>query len=313
MENTTAVKQKKKSRKHEENFNAISVKSNVIINIFFILVCLVSIFPIILIFMVSITDQKSLLEQGYTIFPKVMSFETYNYLFSGSDRILSAYGITIETTVLGTLISVAMTMLYAYPISRSSFKYRNVFAFILFFTMLFQGGLVPWYILYCRYLNLRNTLMALIMPGFLSAFNVLIVRTFFRNSIPEEILEAAKVDGAGEFYTFIKIVLPLSTPALATVGLFQTLYYWNDWYNCMLFITDEKLFNMQYSLYEALRRIEVLASSSVQNAGVSNISQVPSETLRMAMAIIGVGPIVLAYPFFQRYFVKGLTIGAVKG
>lgn len=299
--------------KRKIDFNSISTKSNLVINIFFVIVCLVSIFPILLIFMVSITDSKSLLEQGYTIFPKVISFQAYSYLFNGSGKILSAYGVTIESTILGTIISVILTTLYAYPISRKSFKYRNVFAFIIFFTMLFQGGLVPWYILYCRYLNLRNTMMALIMPGFISAFNVLIVRTYFKSSIPEEILEAARVDGSGEFYTFVKIVIPLSVPVIATIALFQTLYYWNDWYNCMLFITDSNLYNMQYSLYAALKKIEVLSSSSVQSTGVSNLTQVPSETLRMAMAIVGVGPIVLAYPFFQRFFVKGLTIGAVKG
>lgn len=295
----------------KNKFNQISNGANLAVNIFFILFCLLSFLPIALIFTISITDSKSLITQGYTLFPKAVTFENYSYLFSDPHKILNAYKITIETTVLGTIISVIMTMLYAYPISRNNFKYRNIFAFILFFTMLFQGGLVPWYILYTHYLHLRNTIMALIMPGFLSAFNVLIVRTYFKSSIPDGIIEAAKIDGSGEFNTFLKIVVPLSMPVIAVVALFQTLYYWNDWYNCLLFITNDNLFNMQYALYQSLKKIQVLASTQVQG-GESNLSQLPSETLRMAMAIIAVGPIVFAYPFFQRFFVKGLTIGAIK-
>jgi putative aldouronate transport system permease protein len=299
--------------KPAKNLNQIANPTNVIFNIIFIIIVVLCILPIVLIFMISISSEKTLIAQGYSFFPKVLSFEPYNYLFKDPTKIVNAYLITIFTTIVGTIISVTMTILYAYPISRKSFKYRNVFAFILFFTMLFQGGLVPWYILYTRYLHIDNTLFAIMMPGFVSAFNCLIVRTFFRQSLPDEILEAAKVDGAGELRTFIQIVIPLSTPAIATIALFQTLYYWNDWYNCMLFIRNSKLYDLQYSLYQALRSVEALSRSAVASAGVASSKNVPSETLRMAMAILSIGPIIFAYPFFQRYFVKGLTIGAVKG
>ncbi|CDZ24952.1 carbohydrate ABC transporter membrane protein 2 [[Clostridium] cellulosi] len=299
--------------KKSKPINAISMPINIVFNVVLIIVTLLCILPIVLIFMISISDERILIEQGYTFFPKKISFATYEYLFKDTASLLDAYKVTIFTTVVGTAISTAMTMMYAYPISRKSFKYRNVFSFIIFFTMLFQGGLVPWYILYTRYLHINDTLLALIMPGFVSAFNCLIIRTFFRQGLPDEILDAAKVDGAGEFYTFVRIVIPLSTPAIATIALFQALFYWNDWYICMLFIQDSKLFNLQYSLYQALNSLEALSSNSVNAAGVGSAVNVPTETMRMAMAILSIGPIVLAYPFFQRYFVKGLTIGAVKG
>lgn len=297
--------------KRAHSFNEISNVSDVIIHIIFIIVALLAILPIILIFMASITDDSCLISQGYTFFPKKMTTSTYQFLFSGASNIISAYRVTIIATVLGTLISTTMTMLYAYPISRKSFKYRNTFSFILFFTMLFQGGLVPWYILYVRYLHIDDTLLALIMPGFVSAFNCLVVKTFFRTSLPDEILDAAKVDGASEYLTFIRIVIPLSTPAIATIALFQALYYWNDWYNCMLFIKDQNLYNLQYLLYQTLKSIDNAAQAA--SRGASATASVPAETLRMAMAIVSIGPIILAYPFFQRFFVKGLTIGAVKG
>lgn len=303
--------QTKTKKKKARNFNEISNVSNVILHIIFIIVALLAILPIVLIFMASITDEESLITQGYTFFPKHRTTFTYKFLFSGASNIINAYKVTIIATVLGTLISTTLTMLYAYPISRSTFKYRNVFSFILFFTMLFQGGLVPWYILYVRYLHIDDTLLALLMPGFVSAFNCLIVKTFFRTGLPEEILDAAKVDGAGEFYTFVRIVIPLSTPAIATIALFQALYYWNDWYNCMLFIKNQNLYDLQYLLYQTLKSIENASANA--GHGVSVTINVPTESLRMAMAIVSIGPIILAYPFFQRYFVKGLTIGAVKG
>jgi putative aldouronate transport system permease protein len=216
---------------------------------------------------------------------------------------------------VGGALNVLMTMLYAYPISRNSFKYRNFFSFYIFFTMLFNGGLVPTYIMYTSYFKLINSPVMLALPGLLSAFNVLIVRTFYRLNISDSILESAKMDGASEGLIFFRIVLPLSTPAVATIGLFSVLMYWNDWYSCLLYINEAKYYNLQYAMYQALRTIEYLTSSSA-NMNMANLSgelmKVPSESLRMAMAIVGIGPIIFAYPFFQRYFIKGLTLGAVK-
>ena len=181
--------------------------------------------------------------------------------------------------------------------------------------MLFQGGLVPWYILYTKYLHLQNNLAALIIPAIMNAFYVLVVKTFFTINVPDSVLEAARIDGASEFRIFYTIVIPMSTPVIATIALFASLSYWNDWYLCLLYINDPKYYNLQYSMYQALRSLQFLTSSlgSASGNASSSLANVPGETLRMAMAIIGIGPIVFAYPFFQRYFIKGLTIGAVKG
>jgi len=295
--------------------NSISPSANLALNIFFTVYCILCLAPLILIFMVSITEQTSLVVNGYSFFPSKISFDAYKYLFSDLGKLFRCYGITIFTCVVGTFFCVLFTMLYAYPISRKSFKYRNFFAFFIFFTMLFQGGLVPWYILYTKYLRLQNNLIALIMPAVMNAFYVLVTKTFFSINIPDSVLEAARIDGASEFRIFWQIVIPMSTPVIATIALFSCLNYWNDWYLCLLYINDPKYYNLQYSMYQALRSLQFLTSSLASASGnvSSSLANVPGETLRMAMAIIGIGPIVFAYPFFQRYFIKGLTIGAVKG
>ncbi|WP_331710602.1 carbohydrate ABC transporter permease [Paenibacillus elgii] len=206
--------------------------------------------------------------------------------------------------------------MYAYPISRRDFPHKNVFSFFMFFTMLFNGGLVPWYLVYTQMLNFKNTLLALILPLLVSAFFVLMLRTFFSGTIPPALIESAKIDGAGEFRIFAQIILPLSLPVLATVSLFQTLNYWNDWFTSLVFITGSKNVNLQYLMYKTMLDIQFLTSNTQalqainQSGGGLNL---PTETVRMAMAVLGIGPIVFAYPFFQKYFVKGLTVGAVKG
>lgn len=295
--------------------NSISPATNIVLNVFFVTYCFLCIAPLILIFMVSITEQTSLAINGYTFFPSKISFDAYKFLFSDLGKLFRSYGVTIFACVVGTFFCVVFTMMYSYPISRKSFKYRNFFSFFIFFTMLFQGGLVPWYILYTKYLGLKNSLIALIMPAVMNAFYVLITKTFFSINIPDSVLEAARIDGASEFNIFFTIVIPMSKPVIATIALFASLNYWNDWYLCLLFINDPKYYNLQYSMYQALRSLQFLtsslASTSVNTS--SSLANVPGETLRMAMAIIGIGPIVFAYPFFQKYFIKGLTIGAVKG
>jgi putative aldouronate transport system permease protein len=295
--------------------NAISKKANFVFNFIFSIYCFLCIAPLILIFMVSITKEKSLVENGYSFFPSQISFTTYRYLFLDPEKIFRAYGVTISVCVIGTILGVILTMLYAYPISRKSFKYRNFFSFYIFFTMLFNGGLVPWYILYTKYLHMQNKPAMLVIPALVSAFNVLIVKTFFSLNLPDSVLESARIDGASEARTFMSIVIPLSTPVIATISLFSVLTYWNDWYLCLLYINEWKYYNIQYSMYQALRTIEYLTSSHAASMGnaSSELLKVPGETLRMAMAIIGIGPIIFAYPFFQKYFIKGLTIGAVKG
>jgi putative aldouronate transport system permease protein len=304
-----------KAVKSKIGLNSISSKTNAVFNTIFTLYCIACLAPLFLIFMVSITDEISLVENGYSFFPNKISLSAYKYLFLNSEKILRAYGVTIGVSIIGTVLSILLTMMFAYPISRKTFKYRNFFSFYIFFTMLFQGGLVPWYILYTRYLRLEDNPIALILPLLVPAFNVLVVKTYLAANLPESILESARIDGASEFRIFFSIVMPLSVPVIATIGLFSVLAYWNDWYLCLLYIRSPKYYNIQYSMYQALRTIEFLTSSSTATLGTtsSELAKIPGETLRMAMAIIGIGPIVFAYPFFQKYFIKGLTIGAVKG
>lgn len=302
-----------KNKKYQIS-NSISGTSNVILNILFLFYVFLCICPIILVFMVSITSESALNKNGYSFFPEKISFLAYSYIFSDAAQIIRSYGVSLFITIFGTFLSVFITALYAYPLSRKDFKYRNAFTFFVFFTMLFNGGLVPWYMVYAKFLNLKDNLLVLILPLLLSPMHVLIVRTFFKNSIPDSIIESAKIDGAGEFRIFFSIVLRLSTPVLATIALFSTLAYWNDWYNALMFISDTKLIPLQYLLYKVQSSIEIL-NEIIGNsgAGLYSLDTIPSQSARMALCIVAIGPVILAYPFFQKYFVKGLTIGAVKG
>lgn len=270
------------------------------------------IFPLLLVFFaVSITDETSLVLNGYSLFPKDVSFAAYRYLMGDVDRIIRAYGVSIFITVIGSVLSLLVITMYAYPISRPEFKYRRTFSFIVFFIMLFNGGLIPLYIVYVKLLGLRDNLFAMILFWMMNPLYVMIARTYFRTSIPDSVVEAARIDGAGQFKTFLSIVLPLAKPVLATIVMFNVLWYWNDWYSPMLFIQDESLYNLQYLLYKTERSIQFIISNSnpMVNAGIADL---PSQTARMAMAIIAIGPLVLAYPFFQRYFIAGITLGATK-
>lgn len=289
-------------------------KTHWLLHLVFLLIACTTILPIILVFMVSITDETTITQNGYSFFPQKISFEAYKYLFLDSMTIIRAYGVTIFITVVGTIVGLMLTALLAYPISRRDFPYKNMLTFFVFFTMLFNGGLVPWYLVFTKLIPLKDTIWSLIIPGLLlNGFFVLIMRTFFATSIPMAIIESAYMDGASESRIFFRIVLPLSTPVLATIGLFNTLGYWNDWFNSLVFLTESKYYSLQYLLNKILLNIQFLSQNS-RNTNASQImATLPTETVRMAMAIIGIGPIVLAYPFFQKYFVKGLTVGAVKG
>ncbi|MEK8129934.1 carbohydrate ABC transporter permease [Paenibacillus filicis] len=284
------------------------------LHVLFWLIACSTILPILLVFMVSITDETTITRNGYSFIPEKISFEAYKYLFLDSMTIVRAYGVTIFITIVGSVVGLLLSALLAYPLSRRDFPYRNKLAFFVFFTMLFNGGLVPWYLVFTQLINLKDTIWSLIIPGLLiNGFYILIMRTFFSTSIPPALIESAYIDGAGEFRIFFQIVLRLSTPVLATIGLFYTLAYWNDWFNSLVFLTDSKLYSLQYLLNKILLNIQFLAQNTRNNNASQIIATLPTETVRMAMAIIGVGPIVLAYPFFQKYFVKGLTVGAVKG
>lgn len=292
----------------------INKKADFALNIVMILCTIACVLPLMIVFSASITDEKTVTMYGYSLLPRNISLEAYKYIYKEIMVILRAYGVTLFVTVVGSTLSLITIALYAYPISRKDFKYRNIFTFIVFLTMLFNGGLVPWYMVYVNVLHIDDTIMALILPYLVTPLYVLIMRTFFMTTIPDGIIEAARIDGAGEFQTFVKIVLPLAKPVLATIGLFNVLTYWNDWYAPLLFINNEKLFNLQYLMYRVDKAIMYLSNNagSINNA-TQIMANLPSQTARMAMAVVAIGPIILAYPFFQKYFVEGLTIGSIKG
>ena len=283
-------------------------------HLFLIILSVGSIIPLIILLSSSFSSEASILKEGYSFLPKEFSFAAYEYLLTNSASILRAYGITIFVTVFGTIVSLAMTALLAYGLSRRDLPYRNVFAFIVFFTLLFNGGLVPTYLVYTQVFDIKNTIWALIVPGLLmNGFNVLLMRTFFITSIPEPVIESARMDGAGEFRTFFSIVLPLSLPILATIGLLQTIFYWNDWFNGLIYVTEPSLFSIQNILNRMLSDIQFLASSNLGTNTSAAAAQIPTTAVRMAIAVIGFLPILIAYPFFQKYLVKGIALGSVKG
>ena len=302
--------------KRKKKVNEISSFSNLLINIFFWIYTGLCVIPLLLVIIVSFSDETDVLINGYSFWPAKLDLASYEFLFKDYMQILDAALVSIVVTVAGTILSLVIMSLYAYPISRRDFPHRNFFSFFMFFTMLFNGGLVPWYLVYTQMIHLKDTLWVLIMPLLVNAFFVMILRTFFTNTIPPALVESAKIDGATELRIFIKIILPLSLPVLATVGLFQTLAYWNDWYLSLIFISPQGHVNLQYLMYKTMLNVQFLTASPQAMAALAGMGvsiKIPQETVRMAMAVVGIGPIVFAYPFFQKYFIQGLTVGAVKG
>lgn len=277
----------------------------------FSVACLI---PFILLVISSVSSEDSIIQHGYSFFPEQFSSKAYEYLWAHWEELGRAYGVTVFITVFGTASSLAMTSMLAYPMSRQDIPMKNFWAFLVFFTLLFHGGLVPSYLIYTQVFEIKNTIWALIVPGLLmNGFNVLLVRTYFMTSVPPALIEAAQIDGAGEIKVFYKIVLPLSMPIMATIGLFEAILYWNDWFNGMTYVTDPKLFSIQNILNRIISDIQFLSSNSnLTSAASGEMAELPSTSVRMAIAVIGVLPILIAYPFFQKYFIKGITIGAVK-
>jgi len=285
-----------------------------LINLFMSLLACLCVLPLVLLFSASFTSQEAIIRNGFTFIPSEFSAEAYRYLWNDAAKLARAYGVTIVVTVIGTATSLAITTLLAYPLSRKDLPLRNFFAFFIFFTMLFNGGLVPLYLVYTKLFDLKNSIWSLIIPiGLTNAFFVMITRTFFQSTIPNEVIESGKIDGAGELRIFGQIVLPLSLPILATVGLFQTIHYWNDWFNGLIFLTDSRLFSIQNMLNRILLDAQYLSTMDFGSAQGELLSAIPTQSIRFAIAVIGVVPILLIYPFFQGFFVKGLTVGAVKG
>lgn len=274
------------------------------------LVALVCLLPFIMLISGSFSSEQAIRFTGYGLLPKEFTLEAYRIVFKYPQKIARAYGVSISITLIGTALGLFITTMAAYVISRKDFKYRNAISFFFYFTTLFNGGMVSTYIFYIQYLHLKDNLLALILPGMVNIFYLLIMRSFVA-AIPIALVESAKIDGAGEFRTFMQIVLPLLKSGLATIGLFMALGYWNDWYNAMLYLNTSEKYPLQYMLYDLLQQTQALARISSQ-AGI-RVESLPSNTLKLAMAVVATGPIILLYPFVQKYFVKGVTIGSVKG
>ena len=276
-----------------------------------ILITLFCLLPFLLLIVSSFTDEATLVRDGYSFFPQQLSLNAYRYLLVDSTAIVRGYLISITVTAIGTIANLLITVMFAYPLSRRDLPMRNFFAFFLFFTMLFNGGLVPTYMMWTQTFHIKNTLFALLIPGLLmSAFNVIMMRTYINSNIPDAVIEAARIDGAGEFRLLLQIVLPMSLPIVATLALLAGLAYWNDWLNGLYYITDDRLFSIQVILNRMLTKTEMLKQAAT--TGVS-MGPMPEVGIKMAVAVLGALPVLIVYPFFQRYFVKGIAIGAVKG
>lgn len=294
--------------------NKISPIANILLHGAFLILSFLCVIPVVLVIVVSFTHIDTLVNEGYQFIPGKLSWVAYESLFKDYGTIFGAYATSIGITVVGTVISVLLMALYAYPISRHDYPFRTFFTFVLFFTMLFNGGVVSKYIIFTQTLGLLDSYMALILPLLIVPFNVIIMRTFFQTTIHPALIESARIDGASEFRVFFRIVLPLSLPVMATMALLGTILFWNDWFNSLLFIRSEDKYPLQYLMLRVLNDVQYLRSNvqlAAQNPEL--MSKLPDESLQMALAVVCMGPILLIYPFFQKYFVKGLTVGAVKG
>ena len=276
--------------------------------IFVSIMAFIAFYPFASLVTSSFSSEHALINDGYRLFIKEFSLAAYEQIFREPTEVLRAYGVTIAVTIIGTTVSLYCSTMAAYVLFRKEVKYRNRLAFFLYFTELFNGGLVSYYIIVSKNLGLRNTYLVMIVVPLFSTFNILILRNFLKSSVPYSLIESAKIDGANDFSVFMRIALPLSKAALASIGLFTALAYWNDWWTPMMFVEKEKMFSLQYMLYRMLSAAQISAVAS-ENATIVNI---PRESLKLAMTVVATGPIILLYPFVQQYFVAGITIGSVK-
>ena len=282
-----------------------------ILHIIFLIMTVTYIVPFIMVVSVSLTDERSVIKDGYHLIPKVFSVEAYKAVFANPTQILNSYQTTIIFTFVATFLAVLIMGVMAYPLSRPNYKFGKAISFYVLFTMLFSGGMVPSYMLITKYLHINNTMWVYILPGLVSAYNLLIIRTNYK-SLPNELIEAAKIDGAGELYICFKIVMPLCKPVLASIGFLFLVSKWNDWNTALLYIREPKLYSLQFLLQRILREANYL--KQVAELGQLEPGQVfPTESLRYAMAMVAAGPVLVIFPFFQKYFAKGMTLGGVKG
>jgi ABC-type sugar transport system, permease component len=282
------------------------------INVVLSLTAIVMALPLLLLIISSLTEESTLIVNGYSFFPTKFSSSAYQYILTNASTIFRAYGITVVVTLIGTTTSLVLASLTAFPLSLRDLPGRSVLSFYVFFTMLFNGGLVPAYIMWSTTIGIKNTIWAYILPNFLlSAFNIILVRTFFTTSIPAELYEAAKIDGAGYLTIYWKIVLPLGRPILVTIGLFSGLAYWNDFSNGLYYINESKMLSVQALLNKMIQDIQALAANSTADPG--KMMNIPQVSVRMAIAVVAILPILAIYPFLQKYFASGIMLGAVKG
>ncbi len=304
------------ARKRNSRLNSIRLPAEIAFHVILGVFSLACIIPFLFVIIISLTSEESIRLIGYSFTPLSYSTQAYNYVLRLGDMVWRSYFNSFLVTTVGTFFSVAICILYAYPLFRRDFKLRKFFNFISFFTMIFGGGLIPTYFISKNLLGLSENYAALIVPLLFSPFNVIIMRTFFQTSVPMELIEAATIDGSGEYRTLLQIVIPIVKPGIATVALLNALAYWNDWFLALLYIrTETQLIPLQYLLMQIQRSAEFLAANSHMMGTEASraIAQLPSQSLRMALVVLIVVPIACAYPFFQRYVVAGLTIGSVKG
>lgn len=288
---------------------------SILVNVFFILISIAFIVPFMYVVAVSLTSEADVAKYGYNLIPKHFSLDAYRYVFANPSQVFQAYKITAIFSVGGTFLSVLVMALTAYPLSKPNFKYKKIITFYIFFTMIFSGGLIPSYILNTKYLHLNNTIWVYILPSLAGGFQIIMIRTFFQQ-LPGSLAESAKIDGASELKIFFGIMLPLSTPVIATVSFMILISKWNDWNTSLLYINEEKLYSLQYLLQKILREAEFVKSmvrEMPSAAGMLESGDLPSESMKFALAVVVSGPMLVIFPFFQKYFAGGLTIGSVKG
>ena len=295
--------------------NRISAPANAAFTIIFCALAFVCVAPLVFVVIISLSADSSIQKIGYAVVPLEWSAYAYEYMWNSSDRIGRAFMVSICVTVFGTVFGLLMNSTMGYVLSRRMFKLRNLYTMVIFIPMVFGGGMVASYMINTQLLGLRNSFFALILPIAVTPFYIIILRTFFQTTVPDEIIESAKIDGASQFLIFFRIVLPISKPALATIGLFLSFNYWNDWFMSMLYIRSDymHMYSLQYVLINIERNMEFLRQSSDFISATVSVDRLPLESTRMALVVLVVLPIACAYPFFQQYFVSGLTIGAVKG
>lgn len=303
------------ARSKKRKLNSVSLPAEVIINLILGLFCIICIVPFLFVVIISFSSQDSIREIGYSFIPKIWSLKAYHYVIDLGDQLWRSYFNSFFVTIVGTVLSVLMCVLYSYALFRKDFKYRRFFTFFSFFTMLFGGGLAPTYMVCKIMLGLSDNYAALIVPMLVNPFNIIIMRTFFQSSVPTELIESAAIDGSGEYNTLFKIIVPISKPGIATVALLNALAFWNEWFIPMLYIRDAHYIPLQYLLMQMQNQADFLVkNSSMIGAEAAKImSSIPQDSLRMSLVVLIVLPIACAYPFFQRYIISGLTVGSVKG